>query len=393
MMKKYYKKFLFTKPNRLHFASHSLHYWPDISEVGHHQAWLDTCEYSDHKWGHFFQNVFPQTQKLIANHLGIKNSQNIAFAPNTHELVFRLLSCFFEQDKIRILTTDCEFYSFDRQVRRIAEWKKAEVIKVPVMPFETFVDRFSEAAQGNFDLIYFSQVFFNNGLALNENDMTKMVDANSKAQICIDGYHAFCALPTSLKNLSKRIYYVAGGYKYAQAGEGLCFMSLPENCQLRPLYTGWFAGMNELSGVKKDLVSYPDDGHRFAGSTFEPTPFYRFNAIWNLFKKDDITIKSIDLHVKNLMKTFVAKVASQKTLLDSAILLNTNEKKRGHFLTYEFSNEEQAIETIAFFEKQSILIDRRGTRIRIGFGAYHDAKDIQLLVDKITINQPISLVS
>ena len=43
----------------------------------------------------------------------------------------------------------------------------------------------------------------------------------------IDGYHGFMALPTDFAAIAGRAFYLAGGYKYAMAGEGVCFMHCP----------------------------------------------------------------------------------------------------------------------------------------------------------------------
>ena len=46
---------------------------------------------------------------------------------------------------------------------------------------------------------------------------------NPETLVVIDGYHGFCAVPTSLRAIEDRAFYLAGGYKYAMSGEGVCF--------------------------------------------------------------------------------------------------------------------------------------------------------------------------
>lgn len=90
--------------------------------------------------------------------------ENIAFAANTHELVFRLLSCLDLTKEINILTTDSEFYSFKRQSERLYELPNVTLTRIEVNPINTFAKRFSEESQnGNYNFIYFSNTFYNSG--------------------------------------------------------------------------------------------------------------------------------------------------------------------------------------------------------------------------------------
>jgi selenocysteine lyase/cysteine desulfurase len=80
----------------------------------------------------------PQAQRLIADILNLSKPEQIVFAPNTHELCYRIFSCFPVNKKIRILTTDSEFYSFERQVVRFEESAgRVEVVRVATLPFHS----------------------------------------------------------------------------------------------------------------------------------------------------------------------------------------------------------------------------------------------------------------
>src|SRR5690606_4500554 len=160
--------------------------------------------------------------------------QQLVFAPNTHELVFRILSCLDLAKPLRILTTDSEFHSFNRQVTRLEELTNVIVDRVACLPFESFETRFiQQAQQHQYDLTFVSQVFFNSGLAIN--NLNQLVDAIHQPNgiTVIDGYHGFMALPTDLAQIKDKIFYLAGSYKYAQGGEGCCFAHVPAHCQLR----------------------------------------------------------------------------------------------------------------------------------------------------------------
>ena len=75
--------------------------------------------------------------------------------------------------------------------------------------------------------MFVSQVFFNSGYALPDIDALVDAVATPERLVVIDGYHAFLALPVDLSRIADRAFYLAGGYKYAMAGEGACFMHCP----------------------------------------------------------------------------------------------------------------------------------------------------------------------
>ncbi|MGE5085672.1 MAG: selenocysteine lyase, partial [Bacillota bacterium] len=103
MYKYLYRRFLEANPQQLHFACHSHHYWPDVSREAHLQYWDDSAKYVDEKWGYLVSQKIPHAQKLIAENLNLSKPEQIVFAPNTHEFVFRLLSALDWTKKVRIL--------------------------------------------------------------------------------------------------------------------------------------------------------------------------------------------------------------------------------------------------------------------------------------------------
>ncbi|HWU43730.1 MAG TPA: aminotransferase class V-fold PLP-dependent enzyme, partial [Bdellovibrio sp.] len=223
---------------QLHFACHSHHYWPDVTREAQLQYWDDSAQYVDSKWNFFFSTKVPQAQKLIAQNLHLSRPEQLVFGPNTHEFVFRLFSALDWNGKVSILTTDSEFYSFDRQVQRLSELPAFEVVKVPTQPFATFHERFEkEMKSRSWSLIFLSHVFFNSGLVC---DFERLAKKSPRDSIfVVDGYHGFMAVPTNLSTIEDKIFYLAGSYKYAQGGEGACFMYVPPSARHRPFYTGW----------------------------------------------------------------------------------------------------------------------------------------------------------
>ncbi len=57
-------------PERLHFAAHSHHLWPDASFDGPMQAWEDAARLADRKWDKVMDEVWPEAQAHVARELG-----------------------------------------------------------------------------------------------------------------------------------------------------------------------------------------------------------------------------------------------------------------------------------------------------------------------------------
>ena len=279
-----------------------------------------------------------------------------------------------------MVTTDAEFLSFSRQMARLEEEDLVNVVRVPAEPFSSFTARFKQAASApDADLVFFSQVFFNSGFVVR--DLEALVNAAApSAMVVIDGYHAFFAVPFSLRQVADRAFFLAGGYKYAQSGEGVCFLSVPPSFARRPLDTGWFAGFGALESGDFRAVPFSNDGFRFMGATFDPVGLYRFNAVARLFESQGLTISAVDDHVKSLQRLFLSRLAERTDACISAadlIAPADGIAGLGHFLTFRRKDAGTIAERLA---ARNVVVDHRGDRLRFGFGMYQDADDVAALL-------------
>jgi kynureninase len=365
-------RFLESNPDRLHFAAHSHHPWPDVSYEAHRQAWVDAADLMDDKWDHIFGNVVPETRQQIAAVLGLAREETITFAPNTHEFVVRLFSCF--EPPVRILSTDSEFHTFARQSRRWEEDGLAIVDRVPAEPFDTFTERFSaEAGSGAHDMIFFSHVFFDSGFLVPEIDHIVSSVSEEGTFVVIDGYHSFMALPVDLSSIQERVFFIAGGYKYAMSGEGICFMHCPPGYGDRPVNTGWYAAFDHLEQGVGDKVTYATDGSRFAGATFDPTGIYRMNAVLDWLASMGVDPGSIHRHVVEMQTRFLDHLTRMP-----GSLLPARSTPRGNFLTFRSDRAETYYRVL---HEQNVVTDHRGDRLRFGFGIYHNEHDVDRLIE------------
>jgi selenocysteine lyase/cysteine desulfurase len=367
-----FTRFHAADPDRLHFAAHSHHPWPDVTHAAHERAWLDAAELADDKWERYFGEVVPATQRLIGDVIGLDDPKSITFGPNTHGFVNRIFSCF--EPPVRVLTTDAEFHSFHRQSRRWEEAGVAIVDRIPAEPFDTFEARFTrEAAAGAHDLIYLSQVHFDSGLIVEGIDRVVSAVPNNQTFIVVDGYHAFMAMPVNVGAIQDRVFYLAGGYKYAMAGEGACFLHAPAGYGPRPLDTGWYAGFGQLESGVTDLVPYAEDGSRFAGATYDVSGVYRLRAVLEWLRAEGVTPGDIHDHAGALQDRLLHLGTPYGDPVVPA-------GRRGNFLTFQTAD---AAEIYRALHERKVITDYRGDRLRIGFGVYQDDTDVDRLADTI----------
>src|SRR5579862_1506083 len=116
-----FSRFRGANPRRINLAALSHHEWPNVTFEAQTRCWEDAARFAGDKWRIVFGDVLPAVQRGIAATLNLPDPSTIVFAPNTHELVTRLLSCFPANRAIRIVSTDGEFHTFRRQVSRLEE--------------------------------------------------------------------------------------------------------------------------------------------------------------------------------------------------------------------------------------------------------------------------------
>jgi kynureninase len=372
-LREHFSRFIAAAPERVHLAAHSHHFWPDVTFEAQMRCWEEAARYADEKWGPIFGDLIPAVQAGVARILSLPDPATIAVAPNTHEFLRRLLSALPVRRPSRILTSDGEFHSLTRQLARLEEDGLVEVTRVPVEPVGSFPERFAQACgAGGFDLVYVSQVFFNSGATCGSLEEAVAAVHDRDTLVAIDGYHGFMALPTDLSRIADRAFYIAGGYKYAMAGEGACFMHCPPGYGPRPRDTGWFAAFGALT-ARQAGVPYGEDGSRFLGATFDPSGLYRLRAVLEWKERIGLTVEAIHDHVLELQQLFLTRVAAVEALGRARLVTPVETPRRGHFLTFETPNAAALHQDLL---RRHVVTDVRGDRIRFGLGCYHAPADL-----------------
>ena len=367
-------------PERLHFAAHSHHLWPDASFEGQVECWEDAAAKADHKWDKVMDEVWPEAQANVATELGSTDASAIIFASNTHDCLIRLVAACPRRDgsALRVLTSDGEFHSARRQLARWAETGEVELTKVAAEPFDDFSGRFLAAAEaGEHDLILVSQVLFNSGRLFDRGTELAALARPDGPWVVIDSYHAFMAIQAPVTPaIAASAFVLGGGYKYAMAGEGMGFMHCPPAFGERPPITGWFAEFGELTAPPGSSVGYTRDAMRFMGATFDPSALYRFNAIQRMLKENGLNTALIAARIGNLQERLLAGIAG--STLGAVEQLNPLDgRPHARFLAFRDSRAQRWCDEL---DRQGIVTDVRGDVLRIGFGLYHDEEDVDRLI-------------
>lgn len=395
--KRLFSRALAAAPGRLHFAAHSHHLWPDASFEGQVQAWNDAARLADRKWDRVMGEVWPAAQAEVAAELNLADPSTVVFAPNTHALLVRLVSA-LPPGRLKVLASDGEFHSFRRQAARFVESGRfdLELVATAGPDFETrFLDR---AASGGFDLIFVSQVMFGSGLVFQ-----RLADLAARARpqgpwVVVDGYHGFMAVETDLSTpsggclrskggrrlasepagaVADRVFYLAGGYKYAMAGEGAALLHAPPGFGPRPEVTGWYAEFDELEAAASG-VGYAPDARRFLGATFDPSGLYRFLAVRRMLAAEGLTTVAVNAHVAPLRTRLLSRLP--ETPLAAAALLNPpGEGPGARFLALQHPDAPRWAEALI---AAGVIVDVRGETLRIGLGLYQDLADVDAFVER-----------
>lgn len=375
-----FRRSLEAAPERLHMAAHSHHLWPDASWDGQREAWDDAARLADRKWDRVMGEIWSAAQAEVAGELGLPDPATICFAPNTHELIVKLVSAVEKPGPVRVLASDGEFHSFRRQAARWVEAGRIVLDIVPLAPAGSFTARLLDRARTTApDLIVVSHVMFNSGHVFDGVAKLAALARPEGPWVLVDGYHGFMAVETDLAAVADRIFYTSGGYKYAMAGEGVAFLHAPAGNAPRPAVTGWYAEFDDLS-LPPGAVGYAPDGRRFLGSTFDPSGLYRFVAVRRALAAEGLTTTAISAHVAEL-KTRLVEALGATPLAEATLLNPPTAGPQARFLALRHPN---APAWQAALKQRDVITDVRGDVLRIGLGLYHDDQDIDRFAAEAT---------
>lgn len=365
----------FLRPGRILLTGHSHQAWPDVAREGLLEAFDDAAAFADAKWARAAEAA-DAVRAAVAGRIGAR-PEDIALAPNTHELVTRFLSALDWRRRRHLVTTDGEFHSLARQLARFEEAGIA-VTRVPATPLETLGARLAAAVRADTAALLASTVLFRTAAVVPDLAAAAAAARDAGAEVLFDAYHAFNVVPFTVAELGgDAVFVVGGGYKYAQWGEGCCWMRVPPGCTLRPVYTGWFADFADRARPRRDgPVGYGTTGaDRFAGSTYDPSSHYRARAVIRFFDAYGLTVPR--LRALSLRQTGRLRAALAG---DFDVVTPAEDARRGGFVAVRLPD---AVEVAAALRARGVFTDARGDLLRLGPAPYVTDAELDAAVEAL----------
>lgn len=365
----------FLRPGRVLLTGHSHQAWPDVARDALVECFDDAALHVDDKWGAAFA-VADELRAGLAADLGGR-PQDYAFDSNTHALVTRFLSALPWRTRRHLVTTAGEFHTVHRQLRRLAE-EGVRVTFVDPAPVDTLAERLADAVADDTAAVLCSSVLFETSSVV---PRLGELAARCRARgvpLLVDAYHHFAVVPFDRASLGDDVFVLGGGYKYAQWGEGVCFLGAPPAHDLRPALTGWFADFAHLADRRTDApVQYGDGGGaRFAGATYDPVSHYRARAVRRFFDAQGLTVAA--RRACSLRQT--ARLIERASALSLEVATPRAEERRGGFVALRLADAGAAVDGL---RAAGVWVDARGDLLRLGPAPYTTDEEIDQAMEAL----------
>ncbi len=369
----------FDVSNRLLFTGHSHQAWPDIALEGLKESFTAAANNVDNKWQPAFEKA-----EVLRNYL--RNYYDdpeglYCLGENNHLLLVSWLSSFDLKNKPKVITTNAEFHSMYRQLHRLKE-EGLEVISVDAYA-DNIVSNIEEQIDNRTSVIMLSRVYYESGIINQHISEIAELARTHDVPFLIDDYHGTNVVPLSIseENLED-CFFLIGGYKYLQWGEGNCFLRFPKGCELRPAVTGWFASFSSLDEPRGDgPITYDEGNQRFATGTYDPASQFRAAKVVNFFENQGLTPSILRQHylsqVKRLKELFLEEN------FDPEIITLRHRRpleENGGFLALRSPFARTIREKLM---EQGVYTDARGDILRLGPAPYITSEQIETAIEKL----------
>lgn len=369
----------FRVADRLLFTGHSHQAWPDVAFDGMEDYARVSAEAVDHKWSTAYAKV-DRLRTYLRSWYDDPDGQ-YSLAANTHELLVKWISALDLRRKPRIITTDGEFYSLYRQLRRLEE-EGIEVVWVPALPLEGFSERIEAALTDDTAAVMVSHVMFETALIQQELPDLASVCRERRIPLIIDDYHGTNVAPWSLRETDMEdVHILIGGYKYLQWGEGNCFLRYPKGSRMRPAVTGWFASFSTLKQPRSAGVDYDSDDSLFMGATFDSVSQFRAARVADFFTEQSLTPEVLrgqyKAQVSYLRERFLASgIPTGKMRLKHGY----GSSETGGFLALQGDSAGQVWQDLA---DRGVYTDVRGSTLRLGPAPYVTTAQMDAVIEEL----------
>jgi kynureninase len=352
----------FLRSGKVLLTGHSHQAWPDCARDATLEAWDDAASWIDDKWERAFAAA-DDVRGAVASRIGAR-ADEIALGQNTHELVVRMVSALDLRARPRVVCTTGEFHSLTRQLALLERHGAVSVAWVEAEPVATLAERLAAAVDARTAAVFTSTVLFETSSVVPH--LAELVSRarGLGAEVLLDAYHAFSVIPFDVAALgASDAFVVGGGYKYAQWGEGVCFLRVPPGRRFEPVLSGWFAGFGDLAvaGGARKAGFGPLGKDAFAGATYDPTCHYRARAVTRFMQEHGMTLPALrDLYTRQ-----TARIIDGLDGLD--VRTPRDPGARGGFVALRVDD---ASGLVAKLREAGVFTDSRGQLLRLGPAPY-----------------------
>ncbi len=368
-LRQHYAAFL--RDDRVLLTGHSHQAWPDAAQEALMRCFNDAAVHVDDKWGKAFEQS-ELVRSAVAARIG-GHRDEIALGQNTHELVVRFLSALDLRARPHLVTTAGEFHTIYRQLTRLKQCG-LEVTFVDVGDVSTLASRLAEAVTDRTAAVLASTVLFETSAIVPGLSEMVAVAQRHGAHVLLDAYHAFGCMPVSMADYGlDPVFMVGGGYKYAQWGEGCCFLRVPPDCELEPVFTGWFSDFAGLASARSGALGYGRRAaDRFAGSTYDPISHYRAARVARFFDDESLTLPRLRALYTKQTDRLLSRLG------DRDVLTPAEPNARGAFVAVRVPG---ANAIVGALRERGVFTDSRGDVLRFGPAPYVTDDEIDRAID------------
>lgn len=373
----------FDVANRLLFTGHSHQAWPDVARAALLEAFDDAALHVDDKWG----KAFAKAERVRIGYrkwLGMPTAE-IALFQNTFDALVSWLSAMPLQQRPHLVTTDGEFHSLRRLLARLEE-AGVRIDRIAAHPVETLAERYSQhlhtldKAGQRPAAAFCSTVLFETGHIVPHVPALAQAARTTGVPLLLDTYHHLAALPFDPSGLDD-VYIVGGGYKYCQLGEGNGFLRVPNQTELRPIVTGWFAEFRWLNQpVHARPVPYGEGAERFFGATYDPISHYRAASVFDFFDIQELSASLLREQSLRQINHMMMRLKTHPLLAAHFALDSYDPITRGGFLALHTTHATRLKELLA---TRGVLTDSRGMSLRLGPAPYTTDAQLDAAIDHL----------
>ncbi len=370
----------FNVANRLLFTGHSHQAWPDAAFDGIDEYMEMVAGQVDKKWKYAFEKT-----EILRDYL--RNfyddaTGNYCREQNTHVLLVSWLSALDLKNKPRILTTSGEFHSMYRQLRSLQD-AGLDVQFLSHQNDDKLYELVKHEVDDKTSAIMLSRIYYETAEINTRLSDIAQFAKHAGIPVLIDDYHGTNVVPLSLKKENmEHVYLLIGGYKYLQWGEANCFLRYPENCELKPVITGWFSAFQQLDQPRNsETVQFDDNDQKFATGTYDPISQYRAASVAQFFH-------GMGLTPDVLYHQYSSQISYLRDLFDEANYHGSDiehankrpNEETGGFLSLQSIHARKLREMLL---EEEIFTDARDQIIRIGPAPYTTSQQCEKVIREL----------